>query len=400
MVRQEKNSFLFLVYLAGLSIIGFLATDMYLPAFDTMRVDLDTSKSNISASLSLFLGGYAIAQLMWGPISDKVGRPKAIWMGLAIFVIASLGIYFTTHVYVLLLLRLVQAIGVCAAAVSWQALVIERYPSAEVNKVLASIMPLVALSPALAPLVGVFLLDYFSWRSIFIVLVLLALLLIAYTFTLSRATASSVAAGEAGATAVDGQNRSYLDLLRSKRYLGNVLIYAVCSGAFFAWLTGSPFFLKDLGYNESQIGFSFVPQTIAFMAGGYGYRLLSNRVEGSRLVPWLLVGYTIGLVAVFLITVTVQPTLTLLLIPFCLMALCNGACYPIVVAQALKTFPNNSGKAAALQNTIQLGTCFLASSLVSFFAQTPLLTTSIVMLCTIPFAFLGYKWSLKDGEMK
>lgn len=393
MVRQEKNSFLFLVYLAGLSIIGFLATDMYLPAFDTMRVDLDTSKSNISASLSLFLGGYAIAQLMWGPISDKVGRPKAILMGLAIFVIASLGIYFTKHVHVLLILRLVQAIGVCAAAVSWQALVIERYPSAEVNKVLASIMPLVALSPALAPLVGVFLLDYFSWRSIFIVLALLALLLIAYTFTLSKATA--VERAMPGDAAKEGQHKSYFDLLRSKRYLGNVLIYAVCSGAFFAWLTGSPFFLKDLGYNESQIGFSFVPQTIAFMAGGYGYRLLSNRVEGSRLVPWLLTGYTIGLVGVFLITITVQPTLTLLLIPFCLMALCNGACYPIVVAQALKTFPNNSGKAAALQNTIQLGTCFLASSLVSFFAQTPLLTTTIVMLCTIPFAVLGYKWSLK-----
>ncbi|MCY4779236.1 purine nucleoside transporter PunC [Sphingobacterium sp. UT-1RO-CII-1] len=393
MVRQEKNSFLFLVYLAGLSIIGFLATDMYLPAFDTMRVDLDTSKSNISASLSLFLGGYAIAQLMWGPISDKLGRPKAILMGLAIFVIASLGIYFTKHVHALLILRLVQAIGVCAAAVSWQALVIERYPSAEVNKVLASIMPLVALSPALAPLVGVFLLDYFSWRSIFIVLALLALLLIAYTFTLSKATA--VERAMPGDAAKEGQHKSYFDLLRSKRYLGNVLIYAVCSGAFFAWLTGSPFFLKDLGYNESQIGFSFVPQTIAFMAGGYGYRLLSNRVEGSRLVPWLLTGYTIGLVGVFLITITVQPTLTLLLIPFCLMALCNGACYPIVVAQALKTFPNNSGKAAALQNTIQLGICFLASALVSFFAQTPLFTTTIVMLCTIPFAVLGYKWSLK-----
>lgn len=389
---QQKNSFLFLAYLAGLSIIGFLATDMYLPAFDVMRVDLDTSKSNISASLSLFLGGYAIAQIVWGPISDKFGRPKAIISGLLIFIVASIGIYFTKEVNTLLTLRLIQAVGVCAAAVNWQALVMERYASADVNKVLASIMPLVALSPALAPLVGVALLDYFSWRAIFIVLALLAVLLLIYTFTLKQSNRISVEKKP-----LSTEKKSYRDMLRSKRYVGNVLIYAVCSGAFFAWLTGSPFFLKELGYNESQIGFSFVPQTVAFMAGGYGYRLVSNRIAGGRLVPLLLTGYAISLVAVFLITITLQPTLTLLLIPFCIMAFCNGACYPIVVAQALKVFPNNAGKAAALQNTIQLGICFLASAVVSFFAQTPLLTTSIVMLCTIPFALLGYKLSLKSG---
>src|SRR5690606_83358 len=203
-------------------------------------------------------------------------------------------------------------------------------------KVLASIMPLVALSPALAPLVGVALLDYFSWRAIFIVLALLAVLLLIYTFTLKQSNRISVEKKP-----LSKEKKSYRDMLRSKRYVGNVLIYAVCSGAFFAWLTGSPFFLKELGYNESQIGFSFVPQTIAFMAGGYGYRLVSNRIAGGRLVPLLLTGYAISLVAVFLITITLQPTLTLLLIPFCIMAFCNGACYPIVVAQALKVFPRS-----------------------------------------------------------
>lgn len=388
MAQPNKNSFLFLVYLAALSIIGFLGTDMYLPAFDVMRVDLDTSNSNISASLSVFLGGYALAQIVWGPISDKLGRPKAIIAGLFIFIVASVGIYFTKAVSLFLLFRLIQAVGVCAAAVNWQALVVERYLSSEVNKVMASIMPLVALSPALAPLVGVALLDYFSWRAIFIVLALLAGFLMAYTFTLKEGT-THPEEGESRLKVTMG----YGDLLRSKRYLGNVLIYAVCSAAFFAWLTGSPFFLKELGYNESQIGFSFVPQTIAFMAGGYGYRLVSNRIEGAKLVPILLAGYAIGLVVVFLIAIMLPPTLTLLLIPFCLMALCNGACYPIVVAQALKVFPSISGKAAALQNTIQLGICFFASAVVSLFAQTPLLTTSIVMLCTVPVSFFGYRLS-------
>jgi len=85
-----------------------------------------------------------------------------------------------------------------------------------------------------------------------------------------------------------------------------------------------------------------------------------------------------------------EPTLTTLLIPFCLMALVNGACYPIVVANALMPFPEGTGKAAALQNTLQLGLCFVASLLVSAFIAQPLLATVTVMVSTVVLAALGY----------
>ncbi|WP_164113046.1 purine nucleoside transporter PunC [Sphingobacterium luzhongxinii] len=386
MGNKKRSNFFFLVYLAGLSVIGFLATDMYLPAFDKMRIDLDTSKNNISASLTLFLAGYAIAQLLWGPFADKIGKPRSILVGLGIFTVASLSIFFTYDVTVLLVLRLLQAIGVCAAAVSWQALVIERYPADKTNKVFATIMPLVALSPALAPLLGVFLLDYFGWRSIFIVLAIIALLMMFYTLTLREEAAR-------GNQAIPKKGASYIQLLQSKTYVGNVMIYAVCSGAFFAWLTGSPFFLKELGYDEAQIGFSFVPQTVAFMLGGYGYRALSDRMQGRRILPFLLVLYSVAVIGVLAITLITPPTLVMLLIPFCLMALANGACYPIVVAQAMKLFPGSLGKASALQNALQLGTCFLASGIVSLFSNTALLTTALVMVGTIPFVIIGFRMS-------
>lgn len=393
--NHKKNSFLFFLYLVGLSIIGFLATDMYLPAFDKMRIDLGTSKSNISATLSLFLAGYGIAQLLWGPISDKFGKPKTVLMGLSIFTIASLGIYFSHHVGVLLLLRLIQAIGVCAAAVSWQALVIERYPKEETNKIFASIMPLVALSPALAPLMGAFLLNYFGWRSIFIALAIIAGFLILYTLTIKEEKAVQEQSDKPDDSTLD---KSYLSLLKSKKFLGNVLLYALCSAAFFAWLTGSPFFLKELGYNESQIGLSFFPQTIAFLIGGYGYRSLTSRIEGKKLLPYLLILYSISCLSLYLITISMTPTLTILLIPFCLMALSNGACYPIVVAEALKSSSHNVGKAAAMQNTIQLGICFIASGIVSLFSKDALLTTTLVMTCTIPLVYIGYKLSLNKAQ--
>ncbi|WP_316751867.1 purine nucleoside transporter PunC [Pedobacter gandavensis] len=390
--HPKKNSFLFFLYLVGLSIIGFLATDMYLPAFDKMRVDLGASKSSISATLSLFLAGYGIAQLLWGPISDKFGKPKTVLMGLSIFTLASLGIYFTHDVSLLLLLRLIQAIGVCAAAVSWQALVIERYPKEETNKIFASIMPLVALSPALAPLMGAFLLNYFGWRSIFVALALIAVLLIIYTLTIKEEKTVQTAKAEESTA-----DKSYLSLLKSKRYLGNVLLYALCSAAFFAWLTGSPFFLKEMGYNESQIGLSFFPQTIAFLIGGYGYRSLVSRIEGKKLLPYLMILYSAACLALYLITITITPNLTILMIPFCLMALANGATYPIVVSEAMKSASHNVGKAAAMQNTIQLGICFIASGVVSLFSKDALLTTTIVMTCTIPFVYIGYKLTLNKA---
>lgn len=392
MLDKKKNSFLFLVYLVGLSIIGFLATDMYLPAFDMMRLDLATDKSNISASLSLFLAGYALAQLVWGPVSDKIGKPKTVLMGLTLFTLASLCIFFTHDVFWLLALRLLQAIGVCAAAVSWQALVVEYYPASQTNRIFATIMPLVALSPALAPLLGVYLLQHFGWRSIFITLAGLAVLLMLYTLTLMRNKGSEL---PDKTKAVEKTEQSYLSLLKSKFYVGNVLIYAFCSGAFFAWLTGSPFFLKELGYDESQIGLSFIPQTIAFMLGGYGYRALANCIEVKKLMPVLLLLYSISLLTIYGISVTMTPTLTILLIPFCGMALANGACYPIVVARALSVFPNHLGKAAGLQNTIQLGICFIASAIVSVFSKDALLATTIVMAGTIPFMYIGYWMTLK-----
>lgn len=387
-----KNRFHFVIYLALLSIIGFLATDMYLPAFDQMRMDLNTSKQNIAASLTLFLGGFAIAQLLWGPISDRYGKPLAITIGLGLFTITSIGIFFTQNIVIFLILRMLQAIGGCAAAVSWQALIIDHYPENKVKNIFASIMPLVALSPALAPLLGVYILQHWGWKYIFLFLALLATILIAYTFTLKS---NENPTNRKNQTAID--TISYISFFKYKNYLGNVIIYAFCSAGFFAWLTGAPFFLKELGYDEAAIGWSFVPQTIAFIIGGYGYRLISNRVDGKRILPYLLITYSISMVALLLIAVLTVPTLTLLLIPFCLMAFTNGATYPIVVTQALQPFKNNSGKASALQNTLQLGACFLASAFVSLFSKNALLATMIVMVCTVFFVAIGYRLSKKKA---
>lgn len=241
----------FLVWLAGLSVLGFLATDMYLPAFAAIQADLQTPASAVSASLSLFLAGFAAAQLLWGPLSDRYGRKPVLLIGLTIFALGSLGMLWVENAATLLVLRFVQAVGVCAAAVIWQALVTDYYPSQKVNRIFAAIMPLVGLSPALAPLLGSWLLVHFSWQAIFATLFAITVVLILPIFWLKPTT-------KARNNSQDGL--TFTDLLRSKTYRGNVLIYAACSASFFAWLTGSPFILSEMGYSPAVIGLSYVPQ--------------------------------------------------------------------------------------------------------------------------------------------
>ena len=375
------NSKGFLLYLAVLSMLGFLATDMYLPAFGAMQHDFHSEPGTISASLSLFLAGFACAQLIWGPLSDRIGRKPVLLSGLLLFAVSCGAMLWVTDVWLMLVLRFLQAVGVCAAAVSWQALVVDRYPQAQANKVFATIMPLVALSPALAPLLGAWLLSHFSWRAIFLVLLLVTLVLIAATLRLRVKQEKST---------VTGSQLSFFTLLRSGVYSGNVLIYAACSASFFAWLTGSPFILANIGLSPADIGLSYVPQTIAFLTGGFGCRALLTRFSGTRLLPWLLALYSLSILGLFTVASGEATGLMALLLPFCGMALANGAIYPIVVSSALLPFPQASGKAAALQNMLQLGLCFLASTLVSSGLTQPLRVTTTVMLATIVLALTGY----------
>lgn len=376
-----KNSFGFTGYLAGLSMLGYLAMDMYLPAFGAMGEHLQISASAVGASLSVFLAGFALGQLIWGPLSDRLGRKPILLAGLSLFVLGCVGMFWVDSAAQLLALRFIQAVGVCSAAVSWQALVIDRYPADKAHRVFASIMPLMSLSPALAPLLGAVVLNHLGWQAIFGVLLGVSLVLLLPTLFLrsvpKRLTQASARLG-------------YGQLLKSRVFSGNVMIFAACSASFFAWLTASPFILGGMGYSPNDIGLSYVLPTLAFLIGGYSCRSALQHLPGKTLLPWLLLAYCVSMGALYLVATLTVPTLTTLLIPFCLMALCNGASYPIVVANALMPFAENSGKAAALQNTLQLGLCFVSSLLVSSMLEHPLLITVIVMLATAPLAVLGY----------
>lgn len=378
-----NKAFGFTGYLIGLSMLGYLGMDMYLPAFGVMGQQLQISAGAVGTSLSIFLAGFAVGQLLWGPLSDRIGRKPVLLIGLSLFVLGCLGMFWVQSAPQLWALRFIQAIGVCSATVSWQALVIDRYAADKAHRVFAGIIPLMSLSPALAPLLGAHVSELWGWRAIFAVLLGISLLLLLLTFGLKsppKRLATDKAPSRLG----------YGHLLTSRVFTGNVMIYAASSAGFFAWLTASPFILGDMGYSPSDIGLSYVLPTVAFLVGGFSCRSALQHFHGKTMLPWLLLAYCLCMVALYVVATFTEPTLFSLLIPFSLIALINAAMYPIVMTNALMPFVENSGKAAALQNALQLGLCFLSSLLVSSMLEQPLLITAIVMLATAPLALLGY----------
>ncbi|ANQ27744.1 purine nucleoside transporter PunC [Vibrio natriegens] len=381
-----KISKLQLVYLAVLSMLGFVATDMYLPAFKAMEIDFATGPEQIALSLTVFLGGMAFGQLMWGLASDKFGHRNTLAAGLVVFTLASFGLAFCDQVWQLLSLRFVQAIGVCAPAVIWQAMVIKRYSSSS-QQIFATIMPLVALSPALAPQLGVVLADNFGWHSIFITLTLVGVLLVVATMMQKDEKV------EVKQTSISTDIKA---LLGSKTYLGNVTMFATASAAFFAYLTGMPEIMAQLGYEAKDIGMSFIPQTIAFMAGGYLGKVGVRKYGDKNVLRQLIGLFSVAALMVFVASQWTLTSIWPILAPFCLIAVANGALYPIVVNRALESAHQSPATAAGLQNSLQICVSSLASAFVAAMASQAQSVTGIAIVICMAGLWVGYILSNRE----
>lgn len=384
--QNSSPTLITLIWFACLSMLGFLSTDMYLPAFDELRTSFNTNSSAIGLSLSLFLLGMAVGQIIYGILSDRFGRKKILLLGLSLFCIATLLCTSVTNIELFLIGRFLQALGACSATVIWQAVVVDRYDENQGGKIFATIMPLVALSPALAPLLGAYLQQNWGWRSIFVFLIVFGGLIIALTIRESESTQDN-----SKSNWLSQLRHDYALILRSYSFWGGMIIFGACSAGFFAYLTGVPFIMHNLGYTKQQIGLSFIPQTIAFMIGGFACKKLLNYHDGKDLLIWLLSLFFISVILIFIFNLTMEiRNIAWILVPFCFLAISNGAIYPIVINISLNQFKQCGATASGLLNFLQTLICFIASGIVSALTSYILLAVTSVMLTMSLLAFIGY----------
>ncbi|HVI87476.1 MAG TPA: multidrug effflux MFS transporter, partial [Dongiaceae bacterium] len=256
--------------LAGLMAFAPMSIDMYLPAMPELAHVFATDTARVQNTVASFFLGFAIGQAFYGPITDRFGRKKPLYVTLTLFSLVSLGCVFAPDIDSFIVLRFLQAIAACAGVVIGRAVVRDVFESHEAVKVLGVLTLIFGLAPVLAPMIGGYLLLYFGWWAIFLVLTLFGLASLAAVILFLPEThrpehARPLALGSILAT--------YGHLLGQRRYLGYALCGGFGSAGMFAYITGSPHVFMEI--------FGVLPQHYGWFFGANAMGLvLSAQVNG------------------------------------------------------------------------------------------------------------------------
>ena len=391
---SKPQRYLFL-YFALLSTLGLFASDMYLPALKQIQEYFSTNPGTVALSMSVYMVSFSIAQLLYGPISDQVGRKLPLLVGLVIFLVGTLGCVYSANITMFLIFRAVQALGVGAAYVMWQPMVIDSFAGDDVHKLFARLMALGSISPAFAPVLGGLMADSFGWQSVFGLLIGITIVLIGWT--LSGYQQNHVSSSPSDNLLL-GALKNYQYLLRSNTFITFSIPMACGIAMYLVILTLLPLIFSGLGYAAKSIGLMYLPLVLAFLLGAELSRRSYNRlgVQGSAMTGILL--GCIG--ATTLLTVALLDgwhTRWLLMLPFALVTLGNGFLIPASMAHLMQYYSDCSGSCASLVGGLMalagFFTIFIASSTWDTWGMLAMVSiifvSALVMLCSFLFGIKG-----------
>jgi DHA1 family bicyclomycin/chloramphenicol resistance-like MFS transporter len=339
------------VILGALTAMGPLAIDMYLPALPTIARELRSSAAYVQVSLAVYFTGIALGQAFYGPLSDRTGRKPALYFGLAVFAISSVGCALTSHVRTLIVFRLFQALGGCAPLVVPRAVVRDYFEERGAVQMLSMLMLVMGLAPILAPLVGGQLLVNFGWRSVFWVLTAYA---VVWLLLVALFLPESLPAERRRREPITEVLKVYGRLLRDRRYVGYVVSGALIFSGLLAYIAGSPFvFIEVFHVAPERFGLFFGTNAFGIIAASQLNRWLANRMEPARIVRVVLfIAMTAGAVLLLNALTGFGGFLGILVPLFCFIA-CHGFVMPNTTALAMSPHGQIAGSASALLGTLQ-----------------------------------------------
>ncbi len=374
-----------------LTAFGPLSIDMYLPALPKIAEDFGVELSSVQLSLASFLIGIAVGQIFYGPITDKWGRKKPLYIGLALYAIASFLCATSSQVDGLIAFRFIQALGSCAGMVISRAVVRDLYNPQDSAKVFSLLMLIMGVAPILAPVLGSFLVTDLGWRAIFWVLTSIASLTILAVYFFLKETHTPDADFRISRTF-----HTYLEILKDKEFTGNSLSLSFVYAGMFAYITGSPFVFIEY-FHLSPSMFSIIFGTNAF--GLIFFSQVNGRLL-RRHTPQRLVRLTLPVTALgggFLLLEGFfgGPVWVMCLALFSyLMTL--GLIAPNAAACALAYQKKSAGSASALMGTIQFSISAIASTMVSHFHDGTLRPMTFVIFTCAALALILYRLMVKN----
>jgi len=348
--------------LAALTALGPLATDMYLPAMPAMATAFDIGPNQIQLTLSIYMAGFATAQLLCGPFSDRFGRKPVMILGFALFLLASLLCAFAPSIEWLLVGRFLQALGGATGPVLGRAAVRDIYGPLEAGRILSYMASIMSLAPALAPVIGAGLLLFFGWESVFLLLalyaaIMLPLLILALPEPLPPERRQSI-----HPAVIVGNFRM---LLGQRLFMGYTLTNSIAFSGLFAYLSGSSFVLIEfLGVTPFQYGLFFTLIVAGFFSGSLISGQFSSRLGRQSLVGLASAICALGGSLMAILALSGLYAAWAVVGPHMLFMIGMGILMPQSMTGALAPNPHCAGSASSLFGFLQMSIAALVGGVV------------------------------------
>jgi DHA1 family bicyclomycin/chloramphenicol resistance-like MFS transporter len=377
--------------LAGLTMVGPLAIDTYLPSFPAISHQFNASPLLVQQTLSAFLFTFAFMMLFYGTLSDSFGRRPVILLSLVLYIIASLGGALAPSLGWLLACRVLQGLAAGAGSVVGRAIVQDRFSGAEAQKIMSHIMMVFGLAPAIAPVLGGWLQVSFGWRAVFWFLGGFGILMLV---TVYRALPESLPKKERHAFHLGQIAANYRKVLRHRQFLLLAVAVGLSFSGFALYIGSAAYFIISiLHLPETAFAWLFIPLVSGMVIGSALSARLAQRYSRVQLVwaAYLLMALSAGLnVGYNYFFAAAVPWAVL---PLFLYSLSMSIAMAPLTLLALSHFPHNSGLASSLQSFIQMLLFAMVSGLVAPLLFDSALKLACGVLAGLVLSFVAWIWS-------
>lgn len=370
---------LWVLVLGVMIAIGPLAIDMYLPALPSMAEDFGVSTSNMARSVPAYFIGLVFGQLFYGPFSDRVGRIKPMYIGMAIFIIASVVCATTNHEYVLFVARTLQASGACVTAVIARATIRDTLSPMQSARAFGLMVLVMGVAPILAPTLGAVILQLADWHLLFWFLAIYGVLIVILTKLFLKET---LAPENRNTHPMSQTVAGYINLLKDKSFTIPAVAAGLLQGSFFVYLSiASVLFMENYGFSERQFAIAFGANAFGFVALTQINQLLIKRFQLVQLLRFgtlIQVMAALGLLALGVVFGSkAHWVMVFVSIFLCIAGL--GLTQPNASAIALAFQKKRAGMAGAMQGALQFVVGIFGGFLLSLFDASPVLKIGITM---------------------
>lgn len=382
----NRRRVLYIVLLGALTALGPFTIDLYLPAFPVLEADFQTTAAAIQLTLTGTMIGFALGQLVVGPLSDKVGRRIPLIVVTALHVLSSVAAAFAPSLELLSVTRVLMGVGAAAGGVVAMAIVRDLFGGRRLVVMLSRLALVSGVAPVIAPLIGAWLLTLMPWRGIFVVLAAYGVVMLISTVIFVPETLPVARRGERGGATVLQRYRS---VFSDRVFIGVLVIGGMTFSGLFSYLSASPFlFQQTHGLDAQQYGLLFAVNSLGVVFGVQTASRLATRFGPQ----WVLAYSTsVLLLAGIAIVVTDQLGLGLwgTVIPLFVFMTACGFTFPNVQVLALDRHGKAAGTAASVLGAVNFGVAGLISPVVGWISKDAGITATTMASVMVGCSVIG-----------